>query len=142
MKKVIFIILIGFAFTKLEAQIISPELITSTGDYYYNPTATLSFSEGVVVDQLLFQLESSIKSISDWTNSIRIYPNPASTIVSIEIPQYDATISILNLQGLSLKSLVANADCINIDISNLAKGLYIITVRDKGTISGYKFIKE
>ena len=54
MKKIVLLFAICFSLSTLQAQIISPEIITTDGGFYSNSAVMLSFGEGVVVDFWFF----------------------------------------------------------------------------------------
>ncbi|MEI6851448.1 MAG: serine hydrolase [Bacteroidota bacterium] len=70
-----------------------------------------------------------------------IYPNPASGIVSIEMPNQTA-IEISNIQGQLLKTYGVEGDKNSIDISDFASGIYTIRVSTLNGIITMKLIKE
>ena len=57
---------------------------------------------------------------------IKVYPNPASTMVHIDAP-VKVNVSVLSIDG---KLLIEQKDAGNVDVSNLANGMYIIMVYD------------
>ena len=70
---------------------------------------------------------------------IRIYPNPASTILVIEGIIQEAQIIIFDIQGsLVLKREI---DGTVIDISNLPSGVYSIVLESNNEIIKRKFVK-
>lgn len=82
-----------------------------------------------------------IKDISSSSIKINIYPNPATTNITIECSK-QAVIEILNVQGQCIQSLALNAEITNIDISALPKGMYFIKMKTENNIETGKFIKE
>jgi len=93
------------------------------------------------------------------TQQLKVYPNPASTFVTIEIPEFsvktmptgignqqqfrpltgEIKLSIMNLSGQIVKTEVFDASERNhvIDISQFASGMYVIHLTQKG-----KFIAQ
>jgi hypothetical protein len=59
-----------------------------------------------------------------------VYPNPASDKVNVKVPNNTGTISIhiINTQGVVVYSTQTSADATTIDVSGLAKGVYILEV--------------
>ena len=72
---------------------------------------------------------------SNQNSSFKVFPNPSNGVFSIEIEKIDITvtdISITNSEGkevYSRKILNYNGERFDIDISNLAKGIYIILLK-------------
>jgi len=98
--------------------------------------------EGWMIDNLVFSGYSIVGNISEITNNIQIYPNPASDFINIKTKNYDKTkISIFNISG----ELLINKYFINntkLDIKNLKKGIYFIKIETDKEIITKKLIKE
>jgi len=93
------------------------------------------------------------------TQQLKVYPNPANTFVTIEIPEFSVTtmstgignqqqfrpltgeikLSIMNLSGQIVKTEVFDASERNhvIDVSHITSGMYVIHLTQKG-----KFIAQ
>ena len=72
-------------------------------------------------------------------NTLSIYPNPAQNILNIENVKNNAEVSIIDISGKTVMSIRSTK---NIDISNLAKGMYCVKVIDNKTVIVKRFIKE
>jgi Secretion system C-terminal sorting domain len=144
MKKVLIFFLIVFSVSKLQAQIISPEFITSDGDFYSNSAAMLSFAEGVVVDDCNLKPSNSIINKGIVSNLITIYPNPANDKITIEISgkTNESNLAIVNIEGQELITRQITAPKTLIDISNLPSGVYFVRLTNNKTVSTWKFIKQ
>lgn len=81
-------------------------------------------------------IESLVNQISG--RSIKIYPNPASTNISIDL-EYAENIQIFDNTG---KLIATYSDTKNIDISSFSTGMFFIQVSTEGTIYSGKFIKQ
>jgi hypothetical protein len=141
MNKIVIFIVICFSLSKLQAQIISPEIITSGGDFYSNSTAMLSFSEGVVIEESFLPSANSIHNTGIVPDPIKIYPNPATTNLTIETLQ-KSEIGILNIEGQLIKCIGADENHTDIDISAFPVGMYIVKVTTEKGIAAKKFVKE
>ncbi|MFT5890347.1 MAG: subtilisin family serine protease [Dokdonia sp.] len=76
-------------------------------------------------------------------NGLTIYPNPAKDIINIELPQSFTieSVSLYTIQGQKLKETGFQNN--SIDISNLSKGVYILTLKTSNGTNFHKtFIKE
>ena len=71
---------------------------------------------------------------------IRMYPNPATSIIRIEAP-VKVNVTILSPDG---KVIITQNDATTVDVSNLANGLYMIMMYDENNnlIKADKFIKQ
>jgi hypothetical protein len=74
-------------------------------------------------------------------NEIAIYPNPCKSILTIETIE-KSVIEIANMQGQIVNSLKIKDSKQNLDISYLARGVYIIKAQTDKAITTKKFIKE
>jgi uncharacterized repeat protein (TIGR03803 family) len=77
-------------------------------------------------------------------DNINIYPNPANDILTVEGTELikETILSVYNLQGqLLLKQTVKQAKE-EINISGLAKGIYLLKVSNRENIKVKKFVKE
>jgi len=82
----------------------------------------------------------SIADIAFNSSKAVIYPNPAKDNLTILAADPVKEVSIHNLLGQKISSY--NGDITTISVSDLAKGIYIITVRTENGITNQKFIKE
>ena len=83
---------------------------------------------------------SGIPEIAANSNLI-VYPNPATNNITIESSQ-QAVIEILNIQGQLIKSVAANVNKTNIDISALLSGVYLVEVKTEKEVVIRKFVKD
>lgn len=77
-------------------------------------------------------------------NQITIYPNPAKTDIKINLPKLnnDEIISVYDIQGQLLVQQPMQQAQANLNISNLANGIYFIKVTGSGIDVVKKIIKE
>lgn len=74
--------------------------------------------------------------------TFEVYPNPAFNKVTIENKEIVSSISIYNVTGKLIKSIVPSSLVTSVDISELTKGVYMIQVTDKkGNTSAKKLLK-
>ena len=74
---------------------------------------------------------------------IRIYPNPAQNLISIETGDESSNISIYSLQGRLLKRVDNYSSNEKLNVSNLEKGSYVVKImRKNGVLEFSIFIKE
>jgi hypothetical protein len=80
----------------------------------------------------------------DAEDEICIYPNPVTDFCNITMnKEYeDIKINIYNTLGSKVRALnYSNSESISVDLSDLAKGIYIIDISLDGTVSTNKVIK-
>ena len=79
------------------------------------------------------------------TNHISAFPNPATDNITIDVSSSlntHSTIEILNIQGQTILQKQLQQDKTNINISGLAKGVYIVKVQTEKGETVKKFVKE
>ena len=111
------------------------------GDWYYTTTAPmvrLNFDPNATGP-------SPIASVNNITNSTKfnVYPNPNNGIFNVSIGNSSEinTIEITNVIGQTIYSKIANNSSSNvIDLSNLNKGIYFISLKSDQGISSSKKI--
>lgn len=80
-------------------------------------------------------------------NSIKVYPNPSRDFINIEFDnQFDSSllIEIYTINGIIVYRNNIDRDSLyeQIDISNLPKGIYLLSIKTKGKIEKIKIVKE
>lgn len=130
--------------------VVNPLLYTDSGDYYGDIIYTSSYGRGAYQSVSYAQLAPlSVKETSSVTNKLNIYPNPVSDIATIN---YDAninsraTIQVISLTGRVLKhhqvSLNSGSNKVNVDMSGLAMGVYMIHMNSKNGHVTAKIVKQ
>ena len=85
--------------------------------------------------------------VSNSFSSVSVYPNPATSTVTIDfqdsrIKNIDAKIKIYSLLGeLLYQSAISNAQS-TVDLSAFAKGVYILNISNNGGSKNYKIVKQ
>ncbi|MDO1501445.1 T9SS type A sorting domain-containing protein [Winogradskyella maritima] len=96
---------------------------------------------GANVDQGIYEFGSPVLSIDDvdvFNKEIKLYPNPARSILNIRTNQPNAGIEIYS--ALGQKVIVSNQD--TIDVSQLENGLYFAKIKSENDkIQTLRFIK-
>ncbi len=96
----------------------------------------------------VYDIATGIKK-STINEIIKIYPNPASNILQIEIQSNQntsITLNIIDTKGslMETKTITNSNDIINtsFNVSKLAKGNYLLNLYDEAGMVSYKFIVE
>lgn len=103
----------------------------------------LKTSNEIIQVTVVPELLTGISEKSD-VETVLIYPNPASNIVTVELTKQASTadINVFNILGqLELSSRTASQKT-HTDITELTNGVYVLEVRTNKMISRQKFIKE
>ncbi len=74
---------------------------------------------------------------------IAMYPNPATSVVTLDASQEIATIQIMNLLGQTVSTVEVNNTSSTVNVSQLRTGVYIANVLfSNGRVQTMKFVKE
>ncbi|KJF45134.1 endo-1,4-beta-xylanase [Draconibacterium sediminis] len=66
----------------------------------------------------------------DFDNELRVFPNPATTVLNIEYSEAPYKVSVYNSIGVLVHSLESSEPLININIDSYTKGLYLVRITD------------
>ncbi|MCP3931781.1 MAG: T9SS type A sorting domain-containing protein [Bacteroidetes bacterium] len=125
----------------------SPLLGDQINDIYKDLKGNLwisSYDEGINV----YNENGFVVDIEEFylphKQQIRVFPNPASSFISIEVDAQTSSlekpINIINSSGQVVKSIILSSDNTIVDIAQLPKGLYFATMQTKQEIQSVKFI--
>ena len=93
-------------------------------------------------EETSYSIDYNISNILEIKNNLQIYPNPTNGIVTI-IGEKIKNISIYNILGNQLFKVEKNnlnINTRNIDLSNLARGIYTIQIEQNNKILNYQII--
>lgn len=82
------------------------------------------------IDGLAWSGYVSTNDIDGVVNNVSVYPNPANSNISIECSVASNAVEILDIAGRKIGDYTMNANKVNIEITNFAKGFYIYQVVD------------
>jgi len=106
------------------------------------PTACEAFSYGQVEDYSV-NIGTTAKDLNAREIAkvdIKLYPNPATSVLNVTSVSETATFKVYNLLGQTvMNGKISNG---SIEVSNLNSGNYILEVSDNNTISTKRFIKQ
>lgn len=71
-------------------------------------------------------------------NTLKIYPNPTSNIITIEHDDIE-TIKVFNLSGTLI---LTKHNTNNINVESLSEGIYLLSIKTKNGFFSSKFVKE
>ena len=87
----------------------------------------------------------AIRDMEDIGYSIKIYPNPATEFITLEIPyQYtkqNFQAEIINSEGKTVKTLLLSGRNPYISLGNLSSGLYLLRLENKKMKASKRFMK-
>lgn len=119
---------------------------TGTAASFYNPRGMCIDGTGSLYiagyfDQKIRKIDATSTNIADiknTNNDVKVFPNPTSSILNIEV-KGQTQITVVNVLGDVVLSETIN-DLNKIDVSNLTSGVYF--VQDSKSGKAIKFIKE
>ncbi len=89
----------------------------------------------------LIELSNALLDVDVFdTDKVKIYPNPANSVVNIEIPfnYTSAKVSLLDLNGRTV--LDVNSQINTIDVSALTEGIYLLSLQLDDTVINKKIV--
>ena len=95
----------------------------------------------------VYVLNVACETVLDVTQNdlidIAMYPNPATSVVTLDASQEIATIQIMNLLGQTVSTIEVNNTSSTVNVSQLRTGVYIANVLfSNGRVQTMKFVKE
>jgi hypothetical protein len=123
--------------------IYSTGILKSSGDIDPD-SAVFNLTYAGANDAFIIKMGGTIIGITvnNVTKEILIYPNPTNGSFNISINTKNSIIEVYNSIGTLIQKQTSTSEQSTIDISNEAKGLYLIKVISKGNISTSKIIKQ
>jgi pectin methylesterase-like acyl-CoA thioesterase len=116
--------------------------LTATGNgTLAERTATVTVSgNGVASQTITVTQDAGVTGINEKNEKpFKVFPNPATSILTLNNFNKGAVISIYDVNGNLLINETAKA---KIDVSHLAKGVYSMRITDSKSIKMIKFIKQ
>ena len=148
MNKIFVSCIFSLAFTA-NAQSVTPQVVATSGDFYNGSSASLSWTLGeVAVDtyigssnqltQGFQQPEIRFSELEDFAQDlvVSLYPNPASSLVNLQIANNSETLQ-LEMYDASGKLILSDAYVSNenhpIYLTGLADGFYLLKISSPTT---------
>lgn len=89
------------------------------------------------------KIEQKILATSEAKEStLSFYPNPAKTILTVDNVKEVTDITVYDLSGKNVLNVKPNAKNVKLDVSKLAKGVYMMRVATKDGAKTVKVIKD
>lgn len=159
--KLFSLVFMGFFSLAIMAQNADQQVIASAGGHYEDSEIQVSWTLGETVistiestDYTLTQgfhqptyTVTEIKEKSHENFNVKVFPNPSTDIINISVTDQDINALEINLMSVEGKSLI-NQDILGtagtIDLSGIAPGSYMISVKeqDGNMIKTFVIIKE
>jgi hypothetical protein len=75
-------------------------------------------------------------------SSLKVYPNPANNVITVDSFKTIESITIVNLLGQEVILKNTNSESVTLDISSLQNGIYILKTTVGGSTATSRIIKE
>lgn len=98
--------------------------------------------DGCESDALSIFVETTLSNIIFDEKSFRAYPNPVTDIFTISYNKEITNVEVTNMLGQILISTTENSTDVQIDMSGLAKGNYLVKVKTDEMIKIVKVVKQ
>ncbi|MHC1778345.1 MAG: serine hydrolase [Lentimicrobium sp.] len=115
-------------------------LVGFTGDVIIRFQEICENGNNLFLDDVKVEGGVGINEWSSQTTALKIFPNPSSSQIQIEIPG-KGHITILNLSGQQLMQQEITEQTTNIDVSTLPNSVYIIRYQNDNMVQIGKLIK-
>ena len=116
------------------------QIVRESASIYGSPTIQLGY--GIPDFEAAFQTLSGDEVKNATT--IEIFPNPAKAILQINLPEstQNATITLGSMFGKTIKIYTTTTSAQRIDVSQLAAGMYLLSIDTNGETITKKIIKQ
>ncbi len=117
-------------------------------DYDNNPATGWNFYRLKMVDKSGKITYSPVRAVkfNKGLEEVKIFPNPATTILNIQLPSsYVAkvTLQVYAADGKFVSSIKPTVNTIQLNVLPLPAGAYVLKItKDNGDISSYQFVKQ
>ena len=149
-------ILFFFCLISFLSNIHSQEVISTQGDSYITSLAILDFTIGEPVISTLENTENDltqgfhqplliINNIINIDNGpvLRIFPNPTSQVVTVEVDSPEEIVFYLyDVNGKLLKEIDVETSLTYIDLSPFTSAVYILVVQEPNKIRSFQILKQ
>lgn len=104
------------------------------------------YGQALYIDNINVSVGLSVVAASTLEDNVQMYPNPAGTNITLNLPWAPHAYSITVANGLGQQVINTNAAGstlnTNIDISSLNPGIYFVTIENNGQKTVKKLVKE
>lgn len=160
MKTKLKLVILLFSSLGLFAQTIDRQVIASAGNTISNANHKVTFTigesivgkiqNGTIINQGFLAGASSGSTLAVdeqlLSTAIKVYPNPVSEILSIDLNDVAGDIKVLmySLSGQLIKTVKLNAQKNTLNVSHLQSGMYLVNLHfsDNKTVKSFKIIKK
>ena len=113
--------------------------IGTADDGQVPPAPCYSGAYGVTLD---FTVDTTLGSNSFDTSNFVAYPNPVKDVLNLSYKTAISNVKVINLLGQEVVNAKANTNDVQVNMSALNAGVYIVNVTVDDTVHSIKVIKE
>ncbi|MGL2967493.1 DUF7619 domain-containing protein [Flavobacterium sp. XGLA_31] len=121
---------------KSKNTLVAGDYVSKSAKIYFDYNVPITTNDA----QTTFQNLSN--PIHEFDNSVKVYPNPAHSVINIRCASTLQSVSLFDVQGRILETDFADGNATTFDISNHAKGVYFIKVNTAQGSAVQKVVKE
>ncbi|MCE9539630.1 MAG: T9SS type A sorting domain-containing protein [Bacteroidetes bacterium] len=102
-----------------------------------------NFIDSYDYSNTIFDCETGINEVDNTDLIMKIYPNPAQQLFTIELPtDRNFTISIFDITGRKVQEKKNVTGTVKVDCSGFSSGIYFVQAMNEKAVLTSKFIKE
>ena len=87
-------------------------------------------------------ISTAVVENASFFQGLNIFPNPVNNVLNIQNSKAIEEVHIHNITGQEVESIFTSSTQIKVNTSDLAKGIYTITIRANDEVLYQKFVKE
>ncbi len=121
---------------KSNSNLVNGDFVSKKADIFFDYNAPITTNDAITTYQLLSN------PIEHFDNSIKVYPNPAKSVINIKSESIIEEIELYDVQGRILERHHDNSKNISLDISDRESGIYFIKIKGENGSKVEKLVKE
>lgn len=111
-----------------------------TGERSYATTSVNVNYDGGTIN-FLVEIDGELLSVTEFSSTAKVYPNPANDQVRIESAQGIESVMVYNAMGTLVQTITANGIAIDVNLGQYSNGVYFFNIRQSdGTVSNQRVV--
>ncbi len=131
-----------FDFTTPVTAAFNSTFIYDKASIFFNFATVVNTVEGTYYFDNVSYGEAILGLSSFTTSNVKMYPNPTSSVFTIEAKEVVESVSLFNVLGQEVVTKYPNSNSVTIDIANLQTGVYIVKTMIGGVSSTSRIVKK
>ncbi len=116
---------------------------TITTNYTVNGTSTVTGCSASTTANLIVSPCTGLSSLSAKINGLSVYPNPSNGEFTVELNNgLYKTIQVTDLTGRVVLTNASSKDKVNVNMANLANGIYYVKIQSDNAVEVIKVVKQ